>query len=189
MSKSILRCGVQGLAGACSVCYGARYADSVRCDSSSGIDERKKHDIQWAHPHPYDTAVPKERFVDVERYRHNKELWDLKGLVDLWVERDGQESWPWVWCWHNPVGPHHVFIGVSPHTLELTRKISNEHRNNNLTIIVNSMKDFEGYGKVEDYYKNRCAVIESPVAQMDTKDKVLMLEDERIICFDRAYIA
>ena len=146
---------------------------------------------EWAYPHPYDSSIDKKRFLDStdSKYKEHGERWNLLELVKLWEETDGEETWPWVWCLRNPVGPHHLFIGVSENTLELARKICDSDRNNNLTIIVNSIEEIEKYAPVRDFYNCRCGVIECPVQQADTENKMLMLKDERIICFDHAYIS
>jgi len=158
---------------------------------SDCLDDNESKEPNWAYPHPYDFSIEKERFLDSsgEKYRKVEDTYNLKELVALWEETDGEETWPWVWCLRNPVGPHHLFIGVSKNTLELMSKVAKESVNNNLTIIVNSIDEIEKFGPIQDYFDCRCGVIEVPVKQTDIKNKIIMLRDERIICFDHAYIS
>ena len=146
---------------------------------------------EWAYPHPYDSSIDKGRFLDSSgsKYRESAERWNLNELVKLWEETEGEETWPWVWCLRNPVGPHHIFIGVSKDSLGLARMICEKDVNNNLTVIVNSIKEIEEFAPVSEFHKCRCGVIECPVQQTDTEHRMVMLKDERIICFDHAYIS
>ena len=42
----------------------------------------------------------------------------------------------------------------------------------------------------EDLYKNRCAIIEGvAIQQVDSENKILMLNDERIVAYDFAYFS
>lgn len=165
-------------------------AGVTRC---SPIDQPIQNDDEpeWAYPHPYDSSIEKSRFLDSSgtKYRESVDQWKLNELVKLWEETEGEETWPWIWCLRNPVGPHHVFVGVSQQTLGLASKICGEDRNNNLTIVVKSLADIEAFAPVGEFYKCRCGVIECPVQQTDVENKMIMLKDERIICFDHAYIS
>ena len=117
-------------------------------------------------------------------------VWDLKGLVDEWLEStDEAESWPWLWCQPNPNGPHHLFIGASRDVLVRAQEIMKKDARCNITCIVNSSAELEQFAPLSSYYKAGCAVIEVPVRQFDVRNKILMLEDERILCFDHAYVA
>ena len=146
--------------------------------------------VEWAHPHPYgddsdDADDDSQRFVPMQRYKRKLEAWDLHGLVKKWKESDGEETWPWVWTWHNPNGPHFVYVGVDAHTLEYARLAAAASPQNNLTLVVSSMQDIEEAGlSAADFHLQRCAIIESRPAQIDFDHKILMLEDERIICYD-----
>ena len=44
-------------------------------------------------------------------------MWNLRGLLKQWHESDDDETWPWVWCQHNPDGLHHVFVNVGADTV------------------------------------------------------------------------
>ena len=97
-------------------------------------------------------------------------VWDLQGLVSLW-ESSTDESWPWVWCSHNPLGPHHVFVGVSNQTLELTKLICESNVRNNLTVVISSIDELDKHKiSAKELYKNRCAIIEVPVSQVDAQN-------------------
>ena len=82
-----------------------------------------------------------------------------------------------------------MFVGINEHSLQLASQIANADRNNNLTIIVTSLAEIEAFAPVSEFYKCRCGVIECAVQQTDVEHKILMLKDERIICYDRAYLS
>lgn len=159
---------------------------SCNCDQKAVKENNSP--IEWAYPHPYDNNIDQKRFLDVSKYKYSAELWDLPSLVTLW-ENDTNESWPWVWCWKNQNGPHTVFIGVNEETLKLVERVCAIDNRQNLTLIVNDVTDIEKHASIHEFYKNRCAVIAGSVRQIDVNSKVLMLYDERIICFDAAYIS
>jgi hypothetical protein len=144
------------------------------------------NDVPWAYPSPYDKGQEPGRFVDVKNFQHTQTVWNLKGLVDKWIRSDGEESWPWVWTQPNPSGPHHVFVGASASVLPSCKEIM-KNTANNITCVA-SVSDLEQFAPIEKYYEAGCAVIEIPVQQVDVTHKIMMLEDERIVCFDHAYI-
>ena len=152
--------------------------------------QQSQREVQWAYPSPYD-SVPSDRFTDVSHLRKQVAIWDLKELINIWEKNSAEESWPWVWCWHNPVGPHHVFIQVSKDTLNQTMRISRENERNNITVVVKSIDDLKACDLTpEMLYKNRCAIIEGvAIQQFDAKNKIIMLNDERIIAYDYAYFS
>ena len=167
-----------------TVCGGFVYA--------STLDEKKNtSDIQWAYPHPYNTEEinkNKNRYLDPKKYCIEKKMWNLKKIVERWDDNDDGETWPWVWCWHNPNGPHHIFIGVDEATLSHANLISKNARNN-LTLVISNEKELDEFGyKMSDFHSKRCAIHISKPEQIDFENKILMLEDERVICYDRLYI-
>ena len=160
--------------------------------------------VEWAWPSPYHADVDSTaRFRHERRFRRQREEWDLAALLEVWTESDGEETWPWVWTWKNENGPHHVFVGVDGHTLEQCRRVADASPQNNLTLILpprhpllladeasrhESDYEFGDRGNnagvsLADFYACRCAVVESRPAQIDFAEKVLMLDDERIICY------
>ena len=144
---------------------------------------------KWAFPHPYGNDTDTNRFVDAKQFRLKKTVWNLKGIVDRWSSEDDDETWPWVWCVHNENGPNHVFIGVDESTL-LRGKALAKNAQNNLTLVIKDIQDLEKYGyTVSDFYHQRFAVHISNPKEMDFQNKILMLEDERIVCYDRLYIS
>ena len=143
--------------------------------------------IDWAYPHPYSKGS-KDRFVDAEKYLLKTTVWDLKKIVDRWDETDDGETWPWVWCWHNPNGPRHIFVGVDETTISKAQNIA-KNPQNNLTLVIQSEQELEPFGyNLSDFHNERFAVHLSKPKQMDFDNKILMLEDERILCYDRLYI-
>ena len=110
---------------------------------------------------------------------------DLRGLVREFM--NGKEVWPWVWTWRNQNGPHHVFVGVNEDTIFEIERLARDARNN-ITLIENEAKLFQ-LRPMQFYSKCQCGVIDERVQLMDVRAKIMMLEDERIICFDRCTIA
>lgn len=151
---------------------------------------------RWAYPSPYHGADDNghsgpdafvadvgSRFLD-----RSKKTWRLRALVEYWQTLDGEECWPWVWCQPNPNGPHHVFIGADETLLDRCRSVTEASPRNNITIIVPSEQCLQQYAPLDLYFKAGAAVIEGDVAQFDAPDHVLMMKDERIICFDKCYV-
>jgi hypothetical protein len=61
---------------------------------------------------------------------------------------------------------------------------------NNITVVVPRASDLEQFAPLQSYYDAGCAVIEGVyVTQHDAQDKVLLLSDERIVCYDEAIFA
>ena len=104
-----------------------------------------------------------------------------------WQTLDEEECWPWVWCQPNPNGPHHVFVGVDETLLERCRAVMAASPRNNITVIVRDEASLRQHAPLEHYFQAGAAVIEGEVAQFDAPDRVLMMADERIICFDKCY--
>ena len=144
---------------------------------------------QWAHPSPYDADVPAARFSDVRDLRTTRLEWDLPALMARWQAAGSAESWPWVWCQRNPTGPHHVFVGLGAGTLDQIRAVTAASTANNITVVLADSGDLARAGVTEAHlHALGCAVIFEPVAQVDVASKLLMLRDERILAFDRAYL-
>merc|ERR1712113_1109985 len=105
-------------------------------------------------------------------FKQTMEKWNLKSLVDRWTASEGDETWPWVWTWRNPNGPHHLFVGINDETLDLCQKLSGASSQNNLTLIVRDMGEI-GEAHLKEFYASRCAVIESAPSQIDFENKIL----------------
>jgi hypothetical protein len=176
-----------GLAASASVSHTSASPSS---SSSSSTSTMPPGVSEWAFPSPYDHGLPPGRFAAVEHLRKpGVAHWDLRGLVDLW-RNSKDETWPWVWCDRNPVGPHHVFINVNARTLEQVTKVCADDRRNNLTVVVRSMDDLTRYNLTpSDLWAHRCAIIEVPLQEIDTENCILMLADERIILYDYCYLS
>eukprot|EP01043_Picozoa_sp_COSAG02_P022079 COSAG02_NODE_1137_length_14313_cov_6.111369_7_plen_226_part_00 len=151
---------------------------------------------RWAYPSPYDDAdecghagpdafVPDigRRFLD-----QNRKTWRLRALVEYWQTLDDEECWPWVWCQPNPNGPHHVFVGADETLLDRCRSVTEASPRNNITIIVSDENCLKRHAPLDLYFKAGAAVIEARVEQFEVTDRVLMLDDERIICFDKCHV-
>jgi len=154
----------------------------------------------WAEPSPYDASVPVERFADTYHLRTQRAQWDLPRLVAQWKASESEETWPWVWCAHNPTGPNHVFVGFGAGTLEQIRAVSAASTANNITVVLRGGSGGGGGGTDDDelarcgvseaeLHALRCAVVRERVEQVDAESKLLMLRDERVIAYDTAYLA
>lgn len=113
-------------------------------------------------------------------YIDNPTTKDLKGLVRAWEQ--GADVWPWVWTWRNQYGPHHIFVGVNSR-VDASIDLLARNPRNNMVVVVASRDDLSERGETY-YYDRRCAIVYSSVELFDAASKTLMLEDERIICFD-----
>lgn len=159
--------------------------------SSTSLSSKESHRVQWAYPSPYEEGEETERrFVDAKKYRRTREMWDLLGLLKRWQSSEEEETWPWVWTQRNPNGPHFVFVGVDAYTLRACEVACESSETHNLTLVVRSLSDLDeaGYSPT-DFYAQRCAIIESCPSQIDFHHKILMLEDERIVCYDTLTLA
>lgn len=174
---------------ALGVCAGAvMSANSAFSIFYARADDERSKQQEWAYPSPYDADVPSARFAETAHLRSQTFQWDLSKLVDIWRDSK-EEGWPWVWCDRNPVGPHHLFIGVNGSTLSRVAALSRESVNNNITVVV-SERDLVQAGVSEAQLNAlRAAVIFVPVQQLNVANRIVMLADERIIVYDAAYLA
>ena len=156
---------------------------------------------EWAHPSPYDadaaaasssssSAAGGGRFASSAHLRTLRVQWDLPRLKAQWQASDNEETWPWVWCQHNPTGPHHVFVGLGAGTLAQIRGVSAADASNNITVVIRNDSELARRGLSEaQLHALRCAVLRESVAQIDAESKLLMLRNERVIAYDAAYFA
>ena len=119
-------------------------------------------------------------------YIENPTKEDLKGLLQQFEE--GKEVWPWIWTWRNANGPHYVFVGTDSCSDEKIKQLANASVRNNILVITDN-KSRLLHSDREFYYKHRCGLIENvSIAEMDTEEKIIMLDDERVIVFDELHI-
>ncbi len=126
--------------------------------------------------------------------------WTTKADYDLYVSdptvedlpvlykefQKGSEVWPWVWLWRNEYGPHHVFVGVNAAVRKRIEELASDRRNN--ILLVDPARQRGAYASDAFYHKCRCAIVENQVALMDPRNKILMLDDERVAAFDECTI-
>ena len=125
----------------------------------------------------------------MEQFKHTSQRWNLLALLERWQQSDGEETWPWVWTWRNENGPHFIFIGINERTLQLCIDAAEQSPQHNLTLVVSDLQEIYRQGhKPEDFYAQRCAIVESLPSQIDFKNQILMLNDERILCFDELHM-
>lgn len=156
--------------------------------SSSPAPTAPSPQPEWAYPSPYDAVVPQGRFPDVSHLRARGSAWDLPALVALW-RSSPDETWPWVWCAHNPTGPHHVFVGFGGACTLAAIASASADAGNNVTVVL-TPRDDAALARVgvtdATLFGLRCAVVRATVAQVDAPTELLMLSDERIVAYDFA---
>jgi len=118
-------------------------------------------------------------------YVRHPRVEDLKILVERF-EKGGQDVWPWVWTWRNANGPHHVYLGL---TRDCVGDIERLSRENNNVLVIASERECSRVATAEQLASWQCGVIDGKIKLLDVENKMLMLADERIICFDRLIIA
>lgn len=119
-------------------------------------------------------------------YIENPTKEDLKGLLQQFEE--GKEVWPWIWTWRNANGPHYVFVGTDSCSDEKIKQLANASVRNNILVITDNKSRLLNSDR-EFYYKHRCGLIENvSIAEMDVEEKIIMLDDERVIVFDELHI-
>ena len=155
--------------------------------SASGVPAPQP---EWAHPSPYDQSVPADRFADTRHLCTLRAHWDLPRIMAQW-QAGGEETWPWVWCQRNPTGPHFVFVGFTAGSLDQVRAVAAASSANNITVVLAKGGDeLAAVGVSEaQLHALGCAIIHEPVAQIDAGAKLLMLRDERILAYDKAFLS
>ena len=102
---------------------------------------------------------------------------------------DGLEVWPWIWTHPNNDGPHHVFVGVDEESLVEIQRLRDESNQNNILVIASKERLMEvamARNDPEIYARCQCGLVEDSKVQLLNHDaKILMLDDERVIAFDR----
>jgi hypothetical protein len=79
-------------------------------------------------------------------------------------------------------------VGADETLLQRAREIMKQSPRNNLTVIVVNEAELRKHAPLRQFFEAGCAVIEGEVVQLEAKDRVLMLADERIICFEKCYL-
>merc|ERR1711920_284177 len=113
-------------------------------------------------------------FTRLEHWEHNPE---------------NLEVWPWVWTHPNENGPHHVFVGINGDSLLEIQRLRDESDQNNILVIASKERLEEVANANDDpgiYERCQCGlVVDSKVELLNHEAKILMLDDERVIAFDR----
>jgi hypothetical protein len=131
----------------------------------------------WEHnPADFDFYITKPTAKDLPVLLHK---FDVEGL----------EVWPWIWTHPNNDGPHHVFVGVSKESLVEIQRLRDESNQNNILIIASESQLREMALARNDpgiYERCQCGlVVDSKLELLNHEAKILMLDDERVIAFDR----
>ena len=140
------------------------------------------------------TAVTKLEYwehdpADFDYYVSNPTIEDLPILLHKFDVLN-MEVWPWIWTHPNTNnGPHHVFVGISEDSLDEIQRLRNESERNNILVIASDEKLKEVATKRNDpeiYERCQCGlVVDSKLELLNHEAKILMLDDERVIAFDR----
>lgn len=144
--------------------------------------------------HSSQTAVTKLEYwehdpADFDYYVSNPTIEDLPILLHKFDVLN-MEVWPWIWTHPNTNnGPHHVFVGISEDSLDEIQRLRNESERNNILVIASEEKLKEVASKRNDpeiYERCQCGlVVDSKLELLNHEAKILMLDDERVIAFDR----
>ena len=145
---------------------------------------------------PPQTSTFKQQYSSIqEYYGHSADDFDIyltsvkkEDLKFLFrANQEGLDVWPWIWTQPNESGPHHVFVGkIEEEQLEEIKKLKESVHNINILVI----SDSESVGKIVDrLYELECGIVlDTQIELADLENRMIMLEDERIICFTRMYI-
>ena len=167
-------------------------AAALALSASASLSAASPSPPEWAHPSPYDADATPGRFADSRHLRAPRAAHDLPALVALWRASPDVETWPWVWCQHNPTGPHHVFVGFAGARSLAAIASASADAGNNLTVVLAPRDDAAlARAGVTDaaLHGLRCAIVRTTVAQVDAAARLLLLEDERIVAYDFATFA
>lgn len=133
-------------------------------------------------------AVANPDACDFDVYLETPTADDLPTLLREF--QAGKEVWPWIWTQPNVDGPHDVYV-LPEHAMDesssltaiQTFRINNPGRNVMLVIPDPAVLD-----SVPKELLDHCGVVQSNIALLNHRHKILMLEDERVVCFDRLTI-
>jgi hypothetical protein len=99
--------------------------------------------------------------------------------------QSGKQVWPWIWTQPNENGPHHVFVGVNKRVVADIRNLLRDPNNN--VLVIASPKELE---RLSTSDLSHCGVVsDAKVSLMNVQQKILMLDDERVVSFDHLVIS
>mmetsp|Transcript_13077 Transcript_13077/g.15943 ORF Transcript_13077/g.15943 Transcript_13077/m.15943 type:complete len:180 (+) Transcript_13077:547-1086(+) len=124
---------------------------------------------------------------DFDLYISKPTIKDLPILLRKF-DKEGLEVWPWIWTHPNNDGPHFVFVGVNEESLLQIQRLRDESNQNNILIIASeeNLKRVAMARNDPDIYE-RCQcglVVDRKVELLNHEDKILMLDDQRVVAFD-----
>lgn len=129
---------------------------------------------------------------DFDYYIQKPTADDLPTLLHKFDD-DGLEVWPWIWTHPNDNGPHYVFIGktVTSTIVQRIQEIREESPQNNILIIISddesTLQQAAKEAGADESVFDRChcgIVTGANLELLNIKNKILMLDDERVITFD-----
>ena len=150
---------------------------TCQCDNGSQNPNDDVDNDEWTFPNR----------SDYDMYIDNPTSSDLIKLYK--AHQNGNEVWPWIWTQTNTNGPHHVFVGpISIEDLKQIKKLKDTIPNCNLLVITTNESLQSLPEGEESLYQYECGlVIDTPVTLLDSENKILMLEDERVINYTKLY--
>ena len=129
---------------------------------------------------------------DFDVYISNPTAEDLPVLLYKF-DHDNLDVWPWIWTHPNENGPHHVFLGktINASIVQRIQELRQESPQNNiLVVIADDESTLEQAAKeagtdASVFDTCHCGVVTGVKLQLlNVHNKILMLDDERVIAFD-----
>ena len=100
----------------------------------------------------------------------------------------GKEVWPWIWTQPNEDGPHFVFVGqLSDKVLAEIRDLLQDPNNN--VLIIASRQQFDVVPNKKELLDHCGVVLDASITLLNQDERMLMLDDERVISFDRLTVS
>jgi hypothetical protein len=185
---------------------GGEYAnDSVPLIRTKYTHNKRRSDTTDVDIDEEDDKLSRQGFnrSDFDIYLTHPTKDDLLPLLNEYTVNN-KNVWPWIWTWHNINGPHYIFVGTNTAMNNRIVQLANDSPQNNIIVITNNNDnnnddDNSNTGgssskhvltkDISFYYTNRCGIIENvTIQEIDVINKIILLSDERILCFTELYI-
>jgi hypothetical protein len=129
---------------------------------------------------------------DFDYYVKHPTVDDLPILLKKFDD-DGLEVWPWIWTHPNEDGPHYVFLGetISSSVVLRIQELRKQSPQNNILIVISDDESAlhraakEAGAETDIFDKCHCGIVTGVNLELlHVRNKILMLDDERVIAFD-----